>query len=143
MWKKEKSQKEWAMGAEPFAPPWPPPLMGMLSLLGTPPPKQMQLTLENLMRQTVMIKKMEEKPMPNLGASRLVEVEVVEFDVAESVMPEDVVATRIREADVVEGPMQMSMAISRDGLVVREDRCDDDIPADVLLMLSKMPAEVV
>ena len=81
--------------------------------------------------------------MPSLWARRLVENEVVEFDVVEAVMPEDVAVNRIYEVDPVEGRMVMSKAISKDGLVAREYRCDDDIPADVLLMLSKTSVEVM
>ena len=62
------------MGLEPFAPSWPPQLMGMLPLLGTPPRKQMQLTLENLMRQAVRTMPTQESKMPSLRARRLVKM---------------------------------------------------------------------
>ena len=80
--------------------------------------------------------------MPSLWARRLAEDEVVELDVVEPVMAEDVVANCINEADLVEGRMPMPKAISKDGLVVREDRRDDDASADVLLMLSRTSEEL-
>ena len=64
------------MGAEPFAPSWPPPLMGKLLLLGPPRRKQMQLTLENLMRQCARMMSTQEVKMPGLWARRLVEDEM-------------------------------------------------------------------
>ena len=67
----------------------------------------------------------------------------MELDVVEPVMAEDVVASRIYEADLVEGRMAMSKAISKDCLVAREDRHEDDTSADVLLMLSRKTEEVM
>ena len=126
------------MGSEPLAPSWPPPLMGMLPLLGTPPRKQMQLTLENSMRQAVRTMPTQESKMPSLWARRLAEDEVVELNVIESVMPEDVVVNCIYEADLVEGRMVMSKAMSKGYLVAREGRCDDDTSAVVAPMVSRM-----
>ena len=81
--------------------------------------------------------------MPGLWARRLVEDEVVELDVVDPVMAKDVVANRIYEADLVEGRMAMSKAISKDGLVAREDRLEDDTPLDVAPMVSRMSMEVM
>ena len=81
--------------------------------------------------------------MPGLWARRLAEDEVVERDVVQPEMLEPVVARCIHKADKAEGPMPMLMAISRDGLVAREDRLDDDTSADVLLMPSKTSVEVM
>ena len=92
------------MGVEPLAPSWSPQLMGRLSLLGTPPRKQM-LTLENLMRQAVRTMPTQELKMPGLWARRLAEDEVVERDVVPPEMLEPDVARCIHEADKVEGPM--------------------------------------
>ena len=76
-------------------------------------------------------------------ARRLVEDEVADLDVVEPEMLEPDVAIRIHEADVVEGQMVLSMAISTDGLVAREYRLEDDTPVDVAPMLSKMSEEVM
>ena len=81
--------------------------------------------------------------MPSLGVWRLDRDAVLEFDVVEPLMPEDVVAARIREADVVEGPSLMSKAMSKDGQVARKDRRVDDTLAEVVPMLSKMSADVM
>ena len=76
--------------------------------------------------------------MPGLWARRLAEDEVVERDVVQPEMLEPVVARCIHKADKADGPMPMLMAISRDGLVAREDRLDDETSADVLLIFPKM-----
>ena len=133
------SQKEWAMGVEPSAPFWPPPLLGMLPLLGTlRRNRQMRLTLENLMRQAVMTKETKARLMPSLGARRLEQDAVLEFDVAKPETLEPDVARCIHEADKVEGLNLMSKAMSRGYPVAQEGRCDDDTLADVLLIFLKM-----
>ena len=133
----KRSQKERAMGVEPLAPSWSPQLMGRLSLLGTPPRKQM-LTLENLMRQAVRTMPMQELKMPGLWARRLAEDEVVERDVVPPEMLEPDVVICIHEADVVEGLDLMSKVMSKSYLVAREGRCGDDALADALLLFPKM-----
>ena len=47
----------------------------------------------------------------------------------------------IHEADVVEGPLPRSMAVSRWRREGRRDRYDDDTPVDVAPMLSQMSEE--
>ena len=73
--------------------------------------------------------------MPGLWARRLAVDEVVEREVVQPEMLEPDVASK---ADKAEGPMPMLMAISKDGLVAREDRCEDDALADALLIFLKM-----
>ena len=101
------------VGVEPLAP-----LclsQGLLPLLGMLPRRnrQMQLTLENLMGQAVMTKETEEMRTPGLGPWRLVQGGALELDVVDSAMIVPDVAKRIHEADLVEDPMPMLMAISR------------------------------
>ena len=49
----------------------------------------------------------------------------------------------IHDADEVEDPMPMLMAISRCCQEGHRDRCDDDTPVDVAPMLSKTSVEVI
>ena len=90
------------------------------------------------MRQCARLMSTEAMKTTSLWARRLEQDAVVELDVIESVMPEDVVVNRIYEADLVEGRMVMSKAMSKGYLVAREGRCDDDTSAVVAPMVSRM-----
>ena len=86
--------------------------MGMLPLPGTlRRNKQMRLTLENLMRQTVKMMSTEAMKTTCLWARRLEQDPVLEFDVVEPEMLEPDVTRCIHEGDVVEGPVPMLMVI--------------------------------
>ena len=95
------------------------------------------------MRQTVRTMSTEAMKTTGLWARRLEQDAVLELDVVEPEMLEPDVARCIHEADVVEGPMPMLMAISRWRREGRKDRLEDDTPVDVAPMVSRMSMRVV
>ena len=75
------------------------------------------------MRQCARMMSTEAMKTTSLWARRLEQDAMLELDVVKPEMMEPVVARCIHKADKADGPMPMLMAISRDGLVAREDRC--------------------